>query len=524
MKRFLTLLLLILATMPFALHSQQSVTVNSTDYSSYSIPISGERANNYQKCHFVLPAENLTTIDGKLIYSLSFYSGSSSRTWTNGSFSVYLDEVNYTEMSDFADVSTTTRVYTGELSVVDRYMTVIFETPYKYQGGNLLVCFEQTVTTNNNNSANFYCSIINGKYPCVYGYDSNSLGDVTATQSQYTPYTIIYYADSAIGNIYVKEGGSGDKSGFSWDNASDNLDNAMALTKYYGKRPVWVAGGTYYGSGNSQNDVVTLLDGVNMYGGFAGNEPGNYDLSQRDFTNNETILDGQNSQRVVKQLSHFTDTTYFDGFTVQNGYKTSAYSPYTGGGMSLKGKVYVRNCVVKNNYCSYSNGGGIYIDAAEDCRAVVENCEISGNSTSTSYNQYGGGIYCNYAILKNNTVTGNTSRLSGGGIYAINSTITNCVVNSNTQSYNSQGGTGGGGMYVENSTVSNCTMHGNTGRFGGGIFGTASTITDCEITDNIGYYGDGGGWFRTNTTLKIVYSQETTPHIQVVTVRTIVVQ
>ena len=500
MKRFLTLLLLILATMPFGLHSQQSVTVNSTDYSSYSIPISGGSANNYQKCHFVLPAENLTTIGGKLIYSLSFYSGYSSRTWTNGSFSVYLDEVNYTEMSDFADVSTTTRVYTGELSVVDRYMTVIFETPYEYKGGNLLVCFEQTVTTNNNNSAYFYCSRINGKYPCVYGYDSNSLGDVTATQSQYTPYTIIYYADSAIGNIYVKEGGSGDKSGFSWDNASDNLDNAMALTKYYGKRPVWVAGGTYYGSGNASNDVVTLLDGVNLYGGFAGNEPENYDLSQRDFTNHETILDGQNSQRVVKQLSHFTDTTYFDGFTVQNGYKTSAYSPYTGGGMSLKGKVYVRNCVVKNNYCSYSNGGGIYIDAAEDCRAVVENCEISGNSTSTSYNQYGGGIYCNYAILKNNTVTGNTSRYSGGGIYAINSTIKNCVVNNNNQTVNASGH-GGGGMYVENSTVSNCTMTGNTARFGAGIFGTSSTITDCDITNNIGTYGSAGGWFRTNTTV-----------------------
>ena len=502
MKRFLTLLLLILATMPFALHSQQSVTVNSTDYSSYSIPISGGGANNYQKCHFVLPAENLTTIDGKYIYSLSFYSGSSSITWTNGSFSVYLDEVDYTEMSDFADVSTTTRVYTGELSVVNRYMTVIFETPYEYQGGNLLVCFEQTVTTNNNYQTNFYCSRITGKYPCVYGINSNSLGDVSATQSQYTPYTIIYYADSTIGNIYVKEGGSGDKSGFSWDNASDNLDNAVALTKYYGKRPVWVAAGTYYGNGSASSDVVTLLDGVNMYGGFAGNEPENYDLSQRDFTNHETILDGQNSQRVVRQLSHFTDTTYFDGFTVQNGYKTSDYSPYTGGGMSLKGKVCVRNCVVKNNYCSYSNGGGIYIDAAEDCRAVVENCEISGNSTSTSNNQYGGGIYCNYAILKNNTVTGNTSRVSGGGIYAINSTIKNCVVNNNTQSYNSQGGTGGGGMYVENSTVSNCTMNGNTGRFGGGIFGTSSTITDCEITDNIGYYGDGGGWFRTNTTVK----------------------
>ena len=110
--------------------------------------------------------------------------------------------------------------------------------------------------------------------------------------------------------IYVTENGSGTKSGDSWENAMDSLQLAIAIANEnyntYGNRTdVWVAEGTYYGDSIASNNAFTILAGVNVYGGFAGNEPADFDLSLRNFAAHPTILDGMGVRRVLYQPNAF---------------------------------------------------------------------------------------------------------------------------------------------------------------------------------------------------------------------------
>jgi hypothetical protein len=60
-------------------------------------------------------------------------------------------------------------------------------------------------------------------------------------------------------------------------------------------KEIWVAKGIYTPApgGSSRTSTFQLIDGLAIYGGFAGNEdPATFSLDDRDFDANETILSG----------------------------------------------------------------------------------------------------------------------------------------------------------------------------------------------------------------------------------------
>lgn len=112
---------------------------------------------------------------------------------------------------------------------------------------------------------------------------------------------------------------------------------------------VWVAAGVYYGNNSPDaSGAFSMMDGINVYGGFAGNEPSDFDLSLRNFDKNETVLDGQNARRVLIQDSTFSNCTVWDGFTIQNGNTSGQY----GSGAFLINNTTLNNCTFKNNSSS----------------------------------------------------------------------------------------------------------------------------------------------------------------------------
>ena len=225
------------------------------------------------------------------------------------------------------------------------------------------------------------------------------------------------YAD---GIVYVTTTGAGNQDGTSWSNAMSDINMAAGIAMTYDTLSIWVAKGTYVGDSISGNNVVMLHNGINMYGGFEGNEPADYDLSQRDFEANATILDGQNVQRVVYQAEAFTDTTYFDGFTVRNG------SAYEVGGLYLNAKSYVRNCIITDNY-SNSTAGAVYL-----LNGVLENCVISSNSIYRGdYYYYAGGVRAESSTISHCVITKNRGSLTSG-VSLNNSVLDNCLVSNNS--------------------------------------------------------------------------------------------
>jgi hypothetical protein len=178
--------------------------------------------------------------------------------------------------------------------------------------------------------------------------------DLGCYESPYNSVTLPTYN----GIVFVVEGGAGTMTGESWTNAMGSIQDAVQIAAMNNAN-VWVAAGNYHGDGTSENAFV-MKAGVNVYGGFVGNEVPDYDLSQRDFTTNATVLDGQFSQRVLMQPNHFTANTsaVWDGFTIQNG-RVDGY----GAGVYMQAYSTLRNCIVQYNYIASSSSGrgaGVY--------------------------------------------------------------------------------------------------------------------------------------------------------------------
>ena len=119
--------------------------------------------------------------------------------------------------------------------------------------------------------------------------------------------------------IYVTPTGNDNNTGESWGLAKQTV--TAGLSAAVSGDQVWVAAGTY-------NEQITLHSGFALYGGFAGTET---DLSQRNWRDNVTILDGQHLGVVVMIPDDWSGPdTRIDGFTIRNGVAGS----WNGGGIS----------------------------------------------------------------------------------------------------------------------------------------------------------------------------------------------
>ena len=264
--------------------------------------------------------------------------------------------------------------------------------------------------------------------------------------------------------VYVKQNASGTGDGSSWDNAMDDIQNAINLASLLDSTQVWAAGGIYNGDTTAVN-AFTMVEGVNVYGGFTGVEPANFDLSQRNFETNATVLDGQNARRVLYQPSAFSIQTVWDGFTIQNGYTTGS-----GGGAYLYGNGKLNHCVIKNN-ASDGYAGGVYANY----NSIVTNSKITNNSSS----YYGGGVYARNATVSHCQICNNTSNY-GGGVYAYyNSLVTNSLISNNTAVYS------GGGVYNSESNMVNSTIVRNIANHGSGIYNSyGGDLTNSIVWGN----------------------------------------
>ncbi|MGI6616919.1 MAG: choice-of-anchor Q domain-containing protein [Saccharofermentanales bacterium] len=301
---------------------------------------------------------------------------------------------------------------------------------------------------------------------------------------------------------YVTQNGAGSQEGTSWDNASSNLKEVMN-NKAQDGHEILVAKGTYTLS-TEVTDTFLLKKGVKVYGGFAGGETS---LSNRNWVDNVTILDGQgNVYHVVTGGSGATpDDTRLDGFTVTGGNANDPYSDSdsNGGGMfNNNSSPTVVNCTFSGNTARY-NGGGMYngLDNPFGTSSPrVENCTFSGNTASN-----GGGMqnYDSSPTVVNCTFSGNTAS-NGGGMrnYNSHSTVVNCTFSGNTANNN------GGGMqnYFSSPTVVNCTFSGNKASNGCGMFNIDAnpTLANTILWGNTAQDGsDAPDIFQNGSTLTV---------------------
>ena len=315
--------------------------------------------------------------------------------------------------------------------------------------------------------------------------------------NRYSPWQTLRFTTLVLplNRIYVSATAAGSGNGQSWDNAAADLGWAISMASQLRQRgismpDIWVSQGTYYGNTVSTN-AFTLVEGIDMYGGFAGNEPEDYDLSQRDFAAHATILDARYSNRVIAQTTEFATPTLCDGFTLQHGYVTDA----NGAGANFMGGVTLRNCIVQDNILHAADrtslfGAGIFVNGSVN----IDRCIIRNNSFESTASRVatvtGGGIAdsydisrtSNHLIISNSQIVGNVATTGGGAYLYGSDTLYNTLVAGNEAHT-------GGGLYVDYSynlaRIYNATVVGNhaTGSSaqGSGIFFAA----ECGVYNSI---------------------------------------
>ena len=119
----------------------------TTDFNNTDIPVYGKYAHWYQKCEMIYPADYLQGMENSNISRMAFHTGSNKASWA-ATFKIYLKEVAQssfpTENLSFTDFSDVDPVYTGQLDATGDTMWVVFDKPFYYQGGNLLVVLHLT--------------------------------------------------------------------------------------------------------------------------------------------------------------------------------------------------------------------------------------------------------------------------------------------------------------------------------------------------------------------------------------------
>lgn len=275
-------------------------------------------------------------------------------------------------------------------------------------------------------------------------------------------------------------------TGLTWATAFDNLQDA--LTAATPNSEIWVATGTYYpdeGIGQTNNDRnahFAMKNNVIIYGGFEGNENAlTFDLADRDFVTNETILSGDidqndetndissNTFNIIRNGNTIDQTAQLNGFTIERGNTQGASFPLTdGGGMHNDGQ-----------------NGGI-------CNPTVVNCIFRMNRASRG------------AAISNRAANGTS-----------NPTFTNCLFYDNEVRYNSTISYGGALRFVGNinATITNCTFNNNFALGRGGAISMAANFGNptIHITNSI-FWGNTAQNFApeiavgSNCTLNIAHT------------------
>lgn len=467
MRKVFTLLFLLMVTVTQVIGQELTIA----DYNSNSgvVPFNAYNLRNYnQRSQYVMRSDMLGSMNGKSIHTIRLYSQSLTlnNTWTN-TFNVYFKEVDFNTITEFVDTGEATLVYSGQITCVNGEMELVLIEPFTYNGGNLLICFDiEKYSSGSTMGVTFLGRTESNAEISIYGNNSTSLETITPNQGYgFVPMMSFEWAamPEFDGVVYVKPESSGTSDGSSWANATNNIRWAIRAASKNGNLPVWIAAGTYTTDGYNYGNYINLVNGVSLYGGFAGNEPANYNLDNRDFATNTTILDGNNRQRVINQPKAFNTQTCVDGFDICHGaYATSSGSA----GVYLMGNGCLRNCnIYENNNLTSSTSnvyGGVYAT-----NATISHCNIYSNTTTT-----------------NGTVNSKV-----GGLYAINGTVVDhCKIYNNTGCV--------GGVYLSGNTtyLDNCLVANNNALTDyGGLYLNGAIIVNCDIVRNTGYgiYGSG---------------------------------
>ena len=176
-------------------NGRNEVTVHDGDVTNAYIPTYGFYHDNYCKSEFVYPAADLSEMTGCDISSMKFYvasPGNSLNGWSSTQ-RVFVKEIADASISAFQGETDATVVFEGNLvapAAAGDELEITFNTPYHYNGGNLLVGV-YNITKGTWQNVSYYGENVPGA--SISGYNSSSLDVINPSQRGFLPKTTFNY-------------------------------------------------------------------------------------------------------------------------------------------------------------------------------------------------------------------------------------------------------------------------------------------------------------------------------------------
>ncbi|MBQ3324212.1 MAG: choice-of-anchor J domain-containing protein [Muribaculaceae bacterium] len=242
-KLFYSLVLCVIAAIPA--FAQETVTVYDGDATNAYVPVYGFYADAFNKCEYIMPADDLSELTGSTITKMVWYMTTPPEAVWGGNFQVYLKEVEENVAStSFYGTDGATLVFEGPLDGTSGTLEIEFANDFAYEGGNLLVCVYQ-VEKGTYKSATFAGAAATGA--AVSNYNYSSLEAITSgTIRDFLPKTTFEFVPSS-GVVYYKPKNVQVTPGVNdavvtWDAGADETSWAVEYKKAADEE--WTSAGT----------------------------------------------------------------------------------------------------------------------------------------------------------------------------------------------------------------------------------------------------------------------------------------
>ena len=174
----------------------QTLTVNDGTTANSGIPMYGLYFDDYTKSECIIPATSLTALIGQTITAMTFYvSSASSGEWDNTHQIVFLKEVAGTTLGgNYSGMNGATIVFDGQLPLphTTGAYTINFNTPYTYNGGNLLIGVYND-DDGTYHGIQWYGVGNQTSGVSAYGYNGNNLNSASYTAQTFLPKVTFFF-------------------------------------------------------------------------------------------------------------------------------------------------------------------------------------------------------------------------------------------------------------------------------------------------------------------------------------------
>ncbi len=174
------------------------VTVCDGTDTHYNVPYKFDQNSDYTGTEQIYPSTMLTNLTGRKLYSLTFYSSDNYVVEVNG-MQVYLAEVDNTTFTSWIDIpENAVKVFDSNYTFGSGANAIEFDTPYTYNGGNLLVIIQNTANgTDSPLLKRFYAENYGQsaswcKYSTYDGYSVSYLAKCTFSYAYTEKYTVTW--------------------------------------------------------------------------------------------------------------------------------------------------------------------------------------------------------------------------------------------------------------------------------------------------------------------------------------------